>query len=101
LVDLGSINLNSTGTSAKLVPIIPPSRGHGYDVYTELGTDRVLVYARFDDSTKDFPIDTSFAQISIIKNSTTFGSSEIYTDSTFTRFIFIIIFIYYWNSNSG
>jgi len=84
LVDLGSINLNSTGTNAKLVPIIPPSRGHGYDVYTELGTDKVLVYARFDDSTKDFPIDTSFAQISIVKNPTTFGSSNIYTDNSFT-----------------
>ena len=84
LVDLGSINLNSTGTSAKLVPIIPPSRGHGYDIYTELGTDKVLVYARFDDSTKDFPVDTSFAQVSIIKNPTVFGSSEIYNNNTFT-----------------
>ena len=33
-----------------------------------LGTDKVLMYARFDDSTKDFPIDTKFAQVGIIKN---------------------------------
>ena len=33
LVDLGSINSNTTGTSAKLVPIIPPARGHGDDIY--------------------------------------------------------------------
>lgn len=84
LVDLGSINTNSTGNSAKLVPIIPPSKGHGYDLYTELGTDKVLVYARFDDSTKDFPIDTSFAQVSIIKNPTSIGSTQIYTENTFT-----------------
>jgi len=84
LVDLGSINVNTTGNSAKLVPIIPPSRGHGYDLYTELGTDKVLVYARFDDSTKDFPVDTSFAQVAIVKNPTSIGSSQIYTENTFT-----------------
>ena len=84
LVDLGSININATGSNAKLVPIIPPSRGHGYDVYNELGTDRVLVYARFDDSTKDFPVDTSFAQVAIVKNPTSIGSTQIYTDNTFT-----------------
>jgi hypothetical protein len=84
LVDLGTINTNSIGNSAKLVPIIPPSRGHGYDLYTELGTDKVLVYARFDDSTKDFPIDTSFAQVAIVKNPTSIGSTQIYTENTFT-----------------
>ena len=45
LVDLGSINSSTTGSSAHLVPIIPPTKGHGFDIYTELGTDRVLVYA--------------------------------------------------------
>jgi len=84
LVDLGPLNSNTTGTSAKLVPIIPPSKGHGYDIYTELGTDKVLVYARFDDSTKDFPIDTSFAQIGIVKNPTAVGSDQIYTNNTFS-----------------
>ena len=44
LVDLGSINSNSTGTPAHLIPVIPPSKGHGHDIYKELGTDRVLVY---------------------------------------------------------
>ena len=84
LVDLGTINSNTTGTPANLVPIIPPSRGHGFDVYTELGTDKVLVYARFDDSTKDFPVDTSFAQVSIVKNPTKVGTSQVYQDNTFS-----------------
>ena len=79
LVDLGSINLSTTGSSAHLVPIIPPTKGHGFDIYTELGTDRVLVYARFDDSTKDFPVDTSFAQVSIVKNQLKLAS-DIYTE---------------------
>ena len=84
LVDLGSINTNTIGNSAKLIPIIPPSKGHGYDLYTELGTDKVLIYARFDDSTKDFPIDTSFAQVAIVKNPTSIGSTQVYTENTFT-----------------
>ena len=42
-----------------------------------MGTDKVLVYARFDDSTKDFPTDTKFAQVGIIKNPTTFSSDTV------------------------
>ena len=59
MVDLGS--LGNPSTRAKLIPIIPPSRGHGFDLYKELGTDKLLVYARFDDSTKDFPTDTKIS----------------------------------------
>jgi hypothetical protein len=83
-VDLSSINSGAT-SFANLIPIIPPSRGHGYDLYSELGTDRVLIYARFDDSTKDFPLDTKFSQIGIIKNPTRVGSSSsIFTENQFS-----------------
>ena len=44
----------------------------------------MLVYARFDDSTKDFPIDAEFAQVSLVKNPTSFGTTSIYTGSTFS-----------------
>ena len=85
LVDLGTLNSNVSATGrAKLIPILPPGLGHGTDVYTELGTDRVIVYARFDDSTKDFPIDTKFAQVGIVKNPTKAGASSIYTDNTYS-----------------
>jgi len=84
IVDLGSINSSATGSFGKLVPIIPPSRGHGYDIYKELGTDKVLIYARFDDSSKDFPIDTKFAQVGILKNPTSIGSTSIITDNQFS-----------------
>ena len=83
MVDLGSIN-SSSSTKAKLIPIIPPSKGHGYDIYKELGSDKVLVYARFDDSTRDFPIDTNFAQIGIVKNPTSIGSTEVFTENQFS-----------------
>ena len=87
-VDLGPINQNiannAQGKFAKLIPIIPPSKGHGYDLYKELGTDKILVYARFDDSTKDFPIDTKFAQIGIVKNPTSIGSTSVFTENQFS-----------------
>jgi hypothetical protein len=84
LVDLGPINGNTTSTPARLIPIIPPSLGHGYDIYKELGTDKVLVYARFDDSTKDYPVDTKFAQIGIIKNPQSISNDSVYQDSYFS-----------------
>mgnify|MGYP003310035096 FL=1 len=82
MVDLGT--LGTPSTRAKLIPIIPPSRGHGFDLYKELGTDKLLVYARFDDSTKDIPTDTKFAQISIIKNPTSIGSTSTFTENQFS-----------------
>ena len=87
LVDLGTLNSNAhvgSGEAAQLIPVIPPSLGHGYDIYTELGTDRVLIYARFDDSTKDFPTDSKFAQVGIVKNPTSIGSTSVYTANTFS-----------------
>jgi hypothetical protein len=86
MVDLGSIQPSGNiSNPAKLIPIIPPSKGHGYDIYSELGTDKVLIYARFDDSTKDFPTDTQFAQVGIIKNPTTFSSNtNIFTENQYS-----------------
>lgn len=86
IVDLGP--LQPPGTSipypAKLIPVIPPSKGHGYDLYKELGADKVLIYSRFDDSTRDFPINTKFCQIGIVKNPTNFTSNEIYSGGEFS-----------------
>ena len=51
-----------------------------------MGADKVLIYARFDDSTKDFPVDTRFAQIGIIKNPTQVGSaSSVFTENQFSN----------------
>ena len=84
-VDLSTINSGAT-EFAHLIPIIPPSRGHGYNLYEELGTDKVLIYSRFDDSTKDFPLDTRFAQIGIIKNPTRAGSAtSIFSENQFSN----------------
>ncbi len=86
VVDLGPIRPVGVGTSnANLIPIIPPAKGHGNDIYSELGADKVLVYARFDDSTKDFPINTKFAQIGIVKNPITIGTaSSVFTQNQYS-----------------
>jgi hypothetical protein len=88
LVDLGTTGSSTPAIYAELIPIIPPSKGHGFDIYKELGADRVLVYTRFDDSTKNFPTDSKFTQIGILKNPAVYDSSGIsttvYTDNDFS-----------------
>lgn len=85
IVNLGPLQtVDTIPFPAKLIPIIPPSRGHGYDLYQELGSDKVLIYSRFDDSSKDFPVDTKFAQIGILRNPTKFISTESYTSDRFS-----------------
>tara|TARA_Y100001937_G_scaffold76632_1_gene104054 strand:- start:345 stop:1904 length:1560 start_codon:yes stop_codon:yes gene_type:complete len=83
IVDLGTINAN-TSVKAKLIPIIPPSKGHGFNVYEELGTDRVLCYARFGGDNKDFPFDTKFAQVELVKNPTSVGTTSIYFSDSYS-----------------
>tara|TARA_A100001011_G_scaffold400269_1_gene513696 strand:+ start:17480 stop:19069 length:1590 start_codon:yes stop_codon:yes gene_type:complete len=84
MVDLSNLAFNTSGTRANLIPIIPPSKGHGFNIYDELGADKVLVYSRFDDSTKDFPTDTHFAQVGIIKNPSKYDVVGISTGSQFS-----------------
>ena len=85
-VDLSPLRPNghSLSDAAKLIPIIPPAKGHGDDIYTELGADRVLVYARFDDSTRDFPTNTKFAQVGILKNPKTFDGTSVFTENQYS-----------------
>ena len=46
--------------------------------------DKVLVYARFDDSTKDYPVDTNFAQVGILKNPEQQNSTDLFTLNEFS-----------------
>ena len=84
IVDFGHALTDTISNPAKLIPIIPPSRGHGYNVYEELGSDKVLTYSRFDDSTRDFPTDTKFAQVGIIKNPEKYDSAVLYSASEYS-----------------
>ena len=42
-----------------------------------MGADKVLIYSRFDDSSKDFPTDTHFAQVGVVKNPNLYNSTDI------------------------
>ena len=73
----------TANTPATYEVIIPPTGGHGYNIYNELGAYRVLVYARIENNSTDpdFVTDSTFARVGIIKNPVSFGSTAIATNS--------------------
>ena len=76
-LDLDSV---VTGAGASFSVIIPPSGGHGADVYRELGSNKVLIYSRIENSditNPDFPTGNQFARIGIVKNPQVFDSTNI------------------------
>jgi len=62
--------------------IIPPKGGHGYDIYRELGTTRVLVYCRIENDLQnpDFVLGNQVARFGIVENPQKYGSSDILND---------------------
>jgi|TARA_B100000035_G_scaffold119710_2_gene101540 hypothetical protein len=76
-LDLDSV-VNGSGASFSV--IIPPPGGHGADVYRELGSNKVLVYSRIENSdvtNPDFPTGNQFARIGVIKNPLVSGSTNL------------------------
>lgn len=82
-VDLESAGIvnGSTDKDAEFTVIIPPSGGHGFDIYRELGATRVLIYSRFENDSidPDFITGNQFARVGIIKNPTFYNSSTVLT----------------------
>ena len=72
--------MNAVGSASTSIAtfdvIIPPSGGHGGDIYKELGAYRVLVYSRYENNgtNPDFIVGNDFARVGIIKNPTVYGS---------------------------
>ena len=64
--------------------IIPPSGGHGKDIYKELGAFRSLIYSRIENSltNPDFIEGNQFARIGILKNVTQFGAGTSFTNDS-------------------
>lgn len=80
----GYINVNSTeisgigapGAEAVLEVIIPPAGGHGFNIYKELGTKRVMINSRVQyDENLEFPVDTDFRRIGILRDPMENGGS--------------------------
>jgi hypothetical protein len=74
--------LNNVGVAttsiAQFNVIIPPPGGHGFDIYRELGANRLMIYSRFenDENNPDTIIGNDFARIGIIKNPLAYGSEN-------------------------
>jgi hypothetical protein len=81
-LDLDSV---VSGSGAQFSVIIPPPGGHGKNIYSELGANKVLVYSRIENSditNPDFPIGNQFSQIGILKNPYANGTTSILTGSS-------------------
>jgi hypothetical protein len=80
-VDLIAGNVPTGTTSPIFNVIVPPTGGHGSDIYRELGAYNVLTYARFENDTEnpDFITGNQFARVGMIENPTSYNSSSILT----------------------
>jgi hypothetical protein len=72
IAGLAAVGVGTTSV-AEFEVIIPPSGGHGHDVYSELGAFRVLMYSRFenDATNPDFITGNDFARVGVVKSPTT------------------------------
>lgn len=64
--------------------IIPPPGGHGKNIYTELGSNRALVYSRIENvvTNPDFIEGNQFARVGIVRNVERYGNTSIFDDTT-------------------
>jgi hypothetical protein len=58
--------------------IIPPNRGHGYNIYRELGASNVLIYSRIENDIEnpDFITGNKIARIGIIENPLNYSTNS-------------------------
>ena len=80
-VDIVAGGLPRPDLYPQLDVIIPPTGGHGSDIYKELGATNALVYSRIENDSEnpDFITGNQIARIGILENPKAFGSSSILT----------------------
>lgn len=83
----GSVDLAAAGvplgtTRPQFDVIIPPSGGHGFDVYNELGAYRVMVQSQIenDETNPDFIQQNEFARVGLVQNPQQFNSNTLLFD---------------------
>jgi hypothetical protein len=83
-LDLDSILPSTSGEKAIFNVIIPPPGGHGYNIYTELGAFRALIYSRIENNptNPDFILGNQFSRIGIIKGLTFNATSNVFSQNT-------------------
>lgn len=80
-VDFVSGGLPVGTTQPQFEVIIPPNGGHGYDIYRELGSYYLCLYAKFenDNENPDFIIENQVARVGIVENPLQYDSSSLLT----------------------
>ena len=80
----GSVDLVAggvpTGTTRPVLDVvIPPSGGHGKDIYRELGAYNVLLYSRIenDNENPDFVTGNQIARVGLVENPQAFDSTAL------------------------
>jgi len=78
-VDIVAGGLPRPDSYPQLDVIIPPTGGHGSDIYKELGATNALVYSRIENDSEnpDFITGNQIARIGIVENPKAFGSSSL------------------------
>lgn len=77
-VDYSGSGLPAGTSSPVFDVIIPPDGGHGYDIYKELGSYYVCLYAKYenDNENPDFIIGNEISRIGIVQNPLKYNSSS-------------------------
>lgn len=80
--ELSGLTQVGVASTAVFEVVIPPKGGHGYDIYRELGANKVMVYSRYDRTVdnNDYITGNQFSRIGIIKNPLKNGSTDLLTD---------------------
>ena len=80
-VDIVAGGLPRPDSYPQLDVVIPPTGGHGKDIYKELGATNALVYSRIENDSEnpDFITGNQIARIGILENPKAFGSSSTLT----------------------
>ena len=78
-LNTGNFPISSSGDNPEIDIIIPPQNGHGYDIYRELGTNKVLIFSQIKNDlvNPDFIVGNQIAQIGIVGNPQAFNSTDI------------------------
>jgi len=75
----GNFPTSSSGDNPIIEVIIPPQNGHGYDIYRELGTNKVLIFSQIKNDllNPDFIVGNTIAQIGIVANPQSYNSNNL------------------------
>ena len=82
-VDLNAGNVPLGDVTPTFNVIIPPKGGHGFNVYREMGSYKIMIYSRLENDldNPDFIIGNSIARIGIVENPQQYSSNSLLSAS--------------------